>query len=203
MNIRCAKCGGRHSSVVEVAACHKVDARTVSMPGQPLASHIPPFVLDLKTPEFIDAIQAHEADEEAARQAQKMSLFLGADGAEEMRLRPAPGSVAVLDRPKVAPAKVEDGRYAVEEDGVLKFFKLTNGRKPGYVFLDIQASDDWHSIRNVTRIKSIVALIAVDSYAAMIRYGRELGACGHCGRTLTDESSRAAGIGPICAGKYA
>lgn len=31
------------------------------------------------------------------------------------------------------------------------------------------------------------------------RNGRELGHCGVCGRTLTDEESRARGIGPICA----
>lgn len=98
-------------------------------------------------------------------------------------------------------AEVADGRYAVEEDGVLKFFKVTNGRVPGFVFLDVQASDEWHAIRNVTRIRKIVALIAEDAHAAMVRYGHELGECGRCGRTLTDEASRAAGIGPICAGK--
>jgi hypothetical protein len=99
------------------------------------------------------------------------------------------------------PAEVADGRYAVEEDGVLKFFKVKNGRRPGFIFLDIQASDEWHSVRNVTRISSVLALIAVDAKAAMIRYGQELGECGHCGRTLTDAASRAAGIGPICQGK--
>jgi uncharacterized protein DUF6011 len=103
--------------------------------------------------------------------------------------------------PQAPAAEVADGRYAVEEDGVLKFFKVTNGRVPGFVFLDVQASDEWHAIRNVTRIKAIVALIAKDAHAAMIRYGHELGECGRCGRTLTDEASRAAGIGPICAGK--
>lgn len=33
---------------------------------------------------------------------------------------------------------------------------------------------------------------------AMLRFGRELGTCGHCGRDLTNEESRAAGIGPVC-----
>ncbi|MES2342166.1 MAG: DUF6011 domain-containing protein [Pseudomonadota bacterium] len=28
-----------------------------------------------------------------------------------------------------------------------------------------------------------------------------MGECGRCGRTLTDEASRAAGIGPVCASK--
>lgn len=41
--------------------------------------------------------------------------------------------------------------------------------------------------------------IDVDPKEAMLRYGRELGECGHCGRTLTNDHSRAAGIGPVCA----
>ena len=105
------------------------------------------------------------------------------------------------NRARTAPVQVADGRYAVEEDGVLRFFKVKNGNRPGFVFLDIQASDEWHSVRNVVRIRTVPALIAQDPKAAMIRYGQELGECGHCGRTLTDAASRAAGIGPICAAK--
>lgn len=102
-----------------------------------------------------------------------------------------------------APAvDVADGRYAVEENGVLKFFRVKNGRKAGFVFLDIQASDDWHAIRNVTRIREVLALIAQDAEEASLRYGRELGICGDCGRTLTDETSRARGRGPICDAKH-
>lgn len=96
---------------------------------------------------------------------------------------------------------VKDGRYAIEEDGVLKFFRVKKGRNPGFVFLDIQASDDWHAIRDLARIRRVIAEIAKDPKGAMLRYGRELGECGHCGRTLTDEASRAAGIGPVCASK--
>jgi hypothetical protein len=116
---------------------------------------------------------------------------------KERELRQA----AARKAPAAPMAEVADGRYAVEEDGTLKFFKVKNGGRPGFVFLDIQASDEWHAVRNVTRIREIVALIAQDPQAAMIRYGHELGECGRCGRTLTDEASRAAGIGPICASK--
>lgn len=105
------------------------------------------------------------------------------------------------NRARTAPVQVADGRYAVEEDGVLRFFKVKNGNRPGFVFLDIQASDEWHSVRNVVRIRMVLELIAQDPKGAMIRYGQELGECGHCGRTLTDAASRAAGIGPICASK--
>ena len=38
-----------------------------------------------------------------------------------------------------------------------------------------------------------------DIAAATALYGQELGHCGICGRELTDEDSRARGIGPKCA----
>jgi hypothetical protein len=40
-----------------------------------------------------------------------------------------------------------------------------------------------------------------DIRTAAYRYGQELGYCCRCGRHLTDEDSRAAGIGPDCASK--
>lgn len=98
-------------------------------------------------------------------------------------------------------AQVADGRYAVEHNGELKFFKVKNGKQSGFVFIDRQSSDDYFPIRNAAVKAEILRLIAADPKAATIRYGRELGVCGRCGRTLTDEASRAAGIGPICIDK--
>jgi hypothetical protein len=118
--------------------------------------------------------------------------------AKERELRQA----AARKAPAAPMAEVADGRYAVEHEGVLKFFKVKNGSRPGFVFLDVQASDDWHAIRNVTRIREIVALIAVDADEASLRYGREIGQCGDCGRTLTTEESRARGRGPVCDAKH-
>lgn len=34
------------------------------------------------------------------------------------------------------------------------------------------------------------------------RYGREIGKCGICGRRLTNDESRAAGIGPVCRSRW-
>lgn len=45
---------------------------------------------------------------------------------------------------------------------------------------------------------SLLAAVVADPHAAMERFGRELGRCGVCGKTLTDETSRAFGIGPVC-----
>ena len=107
-------------------------------------------------------------------------------------------------QPTQAP-EVADGRYAVEEDGTLKFFHVRNGkadtRWAGFVFVEIQASDDLYPLKDRARKASVLALIAADPETAMNRYGQELGVCGDCGRTLTDETSRRIGRGPVCRNK--
>ena len=110
------------------------------------------------------------------------------------------------DAARKAPAPAIDvpaGRYAVEIDGRLGFFKVdcpTEGRWAGYVFVKQMASDTEYPVRGARR-GVVLDAIAADPQAASLRYGREIGACGVCGRTLTDEDSRARGIGPICADK--
>lgn len=97
---------------------------------------------------------------------------------------------------------VPAGRYAVEHDGVLKFYRVdkpTEGRWAGWTFLNVQASDEWYPVKAFDYKREVLESIAVDPQAASARYGHELGQCGICGRTLTDEESRARGIGPVCA----
>lgn len=98
--------------------------------------------------------------------------------------------------------EVPEGRFAVEHEGTLKFFivdKPTEGKWAGRTFVKVQASDLEYPIKNPDKRLEILNLIAVDPQGAMLRYGKELGHCGHCGRTLTNEESRERGIGPICA----
>lgn len=106
---------------------------------------------------------------------------------------------------KATKSKVSDGRYALEDiEGIVHFYRVRTpdeGKWAGYTFVDIQASDDFHPIKDRTRRNSIMDEIAKDPKAAMLRYGQELGSCGHCGRTLTDETSRELGIGPVCRNK--
>lgn len=104
-----------------------------------------------------------------------------------------------------APASSYDvpaGRYAVErEDGALAFYRLdrpTEGRWAGYMFLSVQASDELHPIKGHAAKEAILSKIAADPAGAARRYGQEIGSCAICGRTLTDETSREYGIGPVC-----
>ena len=108
-----------------------------------------------------------------------------------------------IDRPAV---EVPEGRYAVTgDDGEMKFYHVdrpTEGRWAGYVFVKVQAGDELHNLRSRATREGVLAKIAADGVqAAMLRYGREIGKCGHCGRTLTNEESRKVGIGPICRAK--
>lgn len=98
---------------------------------------------------------------------------------------------------------VQPGRYAIREDGVVKFFRVTEGkgRWAGRTFVEAQASDDHHAIRNPQRRAEILAAIAENPLEAELLYGRELGRCSRCGRTLTKESSRAYGMGDDCRSK--
>jgi Family of unknown function (DUF6011) len=133
------------------------------------------------------------------------------DVAQASRVISALLKVPVAPKPAVAgsataPAStlpdVPEGRYALRVDGVVKFYKLdrpTEGKWAGWVFLKAQASDDFYPIKDKAEKARIMGEIAKDPKAATELYGHELGICGVCGRTLTDEDSRARGIGPVCA----
>jgi hypothetical protein len=122
------------------------------------------------------------------------------------------GGTATLTRTQqpVSTDPVPAGRYALELPGhpddrpSIRFYKVdrpTEGRWAGFVFLKVQAGDDEHPIKARDEKARILAAIGADIKGAMLRYGREIGACGHCGRTLTNDDSRARGIGPVCIGK--
>lgn len=112
---------------------------------------------------------------------------------------PTPAEPAPAPAPK---AEVPAGRYAIDTETGIKFYVVdrpTQGKWKGYTFVKAQASDDLYPVRNRQQRENILAAIAVDPKAASVLYGRELGVCGVCNRTLTDQTSRENGIGPICA----
>jgi len=68
------------------------------------------------------------------------------------------------------------------------------GKVMGTKFICTSAATDDH--------KATLNAVAADPAGEAVRYGRETGECCLCGRELTDPVSVAAGIGPICAGKW-
>jgi superfamily II DNA or RNA helicase len=89
-----------------------------------------------------------------------------------------------------------EGRYAIEDaddGGKLRFIVV---RKDGA--LAEQAGPMLYD-QPRDRAERLGKLVRdAGAEGCMARYGRELGRCGRCGRELTDETSRAIGIGPIC-----
>jgi hypothetical protein len=122
---------------------------------------------------------------------------------------------ALLQRPKEAAASqprtdpalpdVPQGHYAIESTGHndLAFYRVdrpTEGHWAGRTFVKLVVGG--HPDQNVPRshVAGILERISQDPDSAA-RYGRELGRCCRCNRTLTDETSRSLGIGPECRSK--
>lgn len=114
--------------------------------------------------------------------------------------------------------RVWEGAYALEDptDGKLRFIEVDKPDKDrwqGWTFVKVRASDELHKLGSVnphygTYKGKAVALVGVlagadthelEQYA--IRFGMEIGECGFCRRSLTDEDSRGLGYGPVCAGR--
>lgn len=103
---------------------------------------------------------------------------------------------------KVRNAQV--GHFALRVDGVVKFYRVklvTAGNWAGKVFVDAQASDEFYPVKTPATLTEVLTGILADPQAAERLYGTELGKCCRCNRTLTDETSRALGIGPECRSK--
>jgi len=101
---------------------------------------------------------------------------------------------------------VPAGRYAIRlTEGIVKFYRVDrpdSGRWAGRTFVKVQASDELYLVRNPAEAKLVLAAIErAGVKESSLLYGQELGHCGVCGRTLTDDSSRERGIGPVCADK--
>jgi hypothetical protein len=114
-----------------------------------------------------------------------------------------PVKVAVAKAAPAVEVEVPQGRYALVSDGEVKFYQVqrpTEGQWTGRTFVKIQASDDTYPVVGAAATK-VLSRIAADVKDASTRYGQEIGSCGVCGRTLTDEASRAYGVGPVCRSK--
>lgn len=212
--IKCGKCKGYHVNVAAVKACHLLDkplAVTVTRPVAPLPTGGP--LASAKQLGFLrtlceerDTTLEHETDVAALTMAGASQLIKDLLATPKASKVPAINALVGRGDKNALAGVLPDvpaGRYAIEADGVVKFYRVdrpTEGQWAGHTFLKVQASDDLHRVRG-TAVGQVLAAIAKDPREASLRYGREIGACGVCGRTLTDETSRANGIGPVCATK--
>lgn len=95
---------------------------------------------------------------------------------------------------------VPEGHYAITIQGGLKFYRVRRpgGKWAGRIFTDRQHGDEYYPIFSRNDRNRILDEIAKDTQGASAAYGHSIGRCGICSRTLTNEVSRTAGIGPVC-----
>lgn len=152
----------------------------------------------------------------------EVNNLLGASGQDVLT---QPGASALidwlLDQPEVPAAKPEParrnasvpsvdevpaGRYAVVTNAgavnELAFYKIdrpTEGRWAGFMFVKHLVGDGEQRMSKHAGDAIARKIAEVGAAEASAAYGREIGRCGVCGRTLTNDDSRARGIGPVCA----
>jgi hypothetical protein len=169
---------------------------TIARPATPAQLS---FITDLARKHVVNPAHLGRLNEKIA--AGQLERSVASETIDWLKRQPVRTAAPAVSAP--APS-VPAGRYALEVDGGVKFYLVdrpTEGRWAGRTFVSVQASDDKYPVRNPESRNDILAAIAVNPKEAMLRYGRELGHCGHCGRTLTNDESRERGIGPVCAAK--
>lgn len=108
---------------------------------------------------------------------------------------------------------VADGYYALVSTGHndLVFYRVASNKgfhnpaKKGQRYVQIviggKSNETLTGKRAGEAANRLAGLSPAEQAEAMALYGREIGSCGRCGRHLTDEASRARGLGPECASK--
>ena len=194
-SIRCGRCSKRHASVDEVRACYNgqtVDSTPEALPASERAT--------TKQVDFLLKLVARlggEPNRAGYESLSKRAISAKIDEAlESLKHQPKAQTTSVADLPKV-----EDGHYAVKShtgNNDLDFYRIKNGRRPGIVFIDVVVGG--HPDQPVARAirARVMAAIAKDPQTAAKAYADAIGNCYKCNRHLTDETSRALGIGPQC-----
>lgn len=160
---------------------------------------------------------ANETDEErqqrVAAERQAVADKIAAERAERLAAMEAERArrayieafaIDLFDRAGVADQSRPDVHVAIPSatgNNDLDFFRVVRSNRVTTVYRVIGGHDD----KRVDLAQAEAALLALvlteDIPAAMATYGQELGRCGRCHRHLTDETSRAMGLGPDCASK--
>jgi Family of unknown function (DUF6011) len=215
MAATCGKCKAEGVSVAHVKACYAgtvqvaipVAEQVAQVLSQPLSTPVPTVQGDGPT-EKQAAFIANLREQRVLTQVLKLAQpGTRKDASKWIEL--------ALACPKVSkPAKVQDttegttfsvpeGYYAVQapSDTELRFYRVkagkAGGKWAGFTFVDMQASDDWYPQKGARRTEILTA-IAQDIAGAAKQYAAEIGSCYVCNKTLTDDESRALGIGPVC-----
>lgn len=188
--MKCGHCHEQHETVAEVKVCYGIDQTTPTAQLRP--NHYPGDCA--RCGGYIEANKGH------IDKSTGIWRVLHNEPCEPKSVAPAQVT-RVTNKYKDIP----EGRYAVKSltgHNDLDFFKVnrpTEGKWKGFTFVQrvIGGRPDV-AVKGETKGKALEAILAAGPDQAMALFGQTLGYCGRCGRHLTDEESRAVGIGPVC-----
>lgn len=226
MAIRCGRCSCYHESVADVRACFNGGhVAVIDVPQQTTRANAPSekqiayankLLEQLGRParteaEWIENGQTRRSISELINDLQIDIEHAKRDGTLQARQDSAPHKhLQAADYPDV-----RAGYYAVPSltgNNDLDFFRVDKpeeGYWKGCLFVKrILGGHDPERVAHATAEAWLRNLLAVGIgkrgeavRKAMETFGQNMGRCGSCGRTLTDETSRAYGIGPDCRNK--
>lgn len=213
--IKCGHCGNRHPNVSDVRDCSKNQAAT----GPVVLDR---YWYDMRTTEERQQAETDEMGKLAAeittllrerevepRYRQVLTDYLTTQLPTLHGFRTAVARLRAMPE-KSAGVVDTDGMYRDAAGTIYKVQKAVHGSGMLYakrlVVSDLTGDDEGAPARRVTfeyepgaikRLRPSDRMTLEDAKA----FGALYGTCCVCGRTLTDEKSIEAGIGPVCAGK--
>lgn len=200
-------CGGQHATAAEARACQGAPAKQPATVGAAGTTAPAPGTLSSKQQGFIArlATERDTTGEEEFLAAAKEGTLGRADASAVIdRLLKAAKVQAKATAPTNLP-DVPEGHYAIPSttgNNDLDFFRVdrpTDGKWAGYTFLKrVVGGKPDLPVARAQRAEVLQRIVDTGIYASRKQYADAIGRCYACNRHLTDETSRALGIGPEC-----
>lgn len=226
-SITCGNCGQTHESVADVRACHQNTLEKSSTLGERMQSYgTTTATATQKQIDFVKRLQAElgvdgpvvGANTTRAQASSIIEDLLKRKGEGSQKPAPTRTNLSWDNGKGRADTSIdrEDGIYVVDGDGDSKIYKVyqtqrgiscvkqlaidwdlvndKSGEEPGH------NPAEWQYLGRTDRhLPAAARKMSIDEAK---QFGKIYGFCVRCGRTLTDETSIAEGIGPVCAGKW-
>jgi len=193
--IKCGHCGEKHATVNQVRHCADVEDGTVLT-----APAAPGRITEAETIEGLRRdvaalVQSREVEERYARQIVKYAA-----SPDATRHGLATAKIRLLAMPQVWKHGhgVSEGMYRRDD----LIYKVQKSPSTGRLYAKQLEGEEGHgSFRYAPGLYSVLLPEHRMTIEEAAKFGALYGYCCVCGRTLTDENSIAAGIGPICVKK--
>lgn len=154
------------------------------------------FLNTLRVERGYDAINADAWDRVTKRHASQLIDSMKALPRRAAAAAPAPRAGGYL-------ADIPFSKYSVVESGVRTFWEVKAWKGTTYIRLLVGAPGEFTRTRvSYTRACLVAALIKADVLAAAQAFATHYTCCAVCGADLSDETSVALGLGPICRRRF-